>query len=320
MNQNQHILYHYLNNEGVIDGIINIETDSHHTPQVVNDVYNELPKQDVLDIMKQSIVVNQQKRKAMKDMHLLLKDTSRRLLFLVDSLAVDVDQPGADLVVYDVTHLDDMNNLSRESFIHTLTERGEDEDAYEIDRITLVNTQDVTHLPYNYQVPIGGWSRDGHGNLSMLTVQTNKPKEDIQQAYLAFEAKHRITLDTNPWLRHKNENLREAITDEWTHLLNAYEDCRISLDMVEQLKTIGIDVEIFKNYLDYHAVSQDVRDEMTYIIVMDEKEVAKLFMEMAKTECPDLAYTVTDVDNESCLFGYWDSGLNIQAGYGVMSD
>lgn len=68
--------------------------------------------------------------------------TSGLLLMTMDTLAEDMDYPGADLVVYDLSKLPEKARNIQE-FHNIITKHGLDEETFEIDRSTFIKTKQI---------------------------------------------------------------------------------------------------------------------------------------------------------------------------------
>ena len=77
-------------------------------------------------------------------------------------------------------------------------------------------------MKYKFKLPIGDWSNDGHGKCDWYIVQSNKPLEEVREAY--FKACKLSGIEFHEYL------------------CSDYEDGCISLDQIEYFKEIGIDV------------------------------------------------------------------------------
>lgn len=149
-----------------------------------------------------------------------------------------------------------------------------------------------------YKVVVGDWSSDGHGVSEFVYFNTNKDQADIKKAYNEAVKKCGLTLD-NPHLAKK----------KYTEILNQYEDSKILPMHVKKLEEIGVTFE---------AVGCDGDDqdgEMTWCFGHNGDAICRLFLEMAKTQLPDLEYEIIK-DETPCINGFWSDDFNVQFGYG----
>lgn len=90
---------------------------------------------------------------------------------------------------------------------------------------------------YMFLIPIGDWSDDGHGKCDWFQFESNKPLQDVREAYFKAMKKH-----------------KEASPEDFC---NEYEEMEPHEEAVEAAKALGytIDVEDFgpENMADYVA-------------------------------------------------------------------
>lgn len=147
-------------------------------------------------------------------------------------------------------------------------------------------------------IPIGDWSEDGHKYSENFTVNVNKTRREIIDAYHATTKRLNISFDTNEM----RESSPIRILEEW-------EDNQLSLEAVTALKNGGVNLEPLLNC--------DIDNDGAYSSVSP-KDTAILFMEFIKSTMPDMEYEFV-TNNNQYLFGYWGD-LNISVGYGCFLD
>lgn len=154
---------------------------------------------------------------------------------------------------------------------------------------------------YEWALPIGDWSEDGHEKSDDVAIRTTNTKEAIQEAYIRFETETHMTFDTNRTTIGLNRS-------DMIRLLNSYGDRTLQPDVVQKLRDAGVDMDCVSRYVE--------KDEDGSMYFLDAKEVAVLFMECIKSQLPDFNYTLVK-EHSTYLFGHYDDKLNISAGYGI---
>lgn len=71
-------------------------------------------------------------------------------------------------------------------------------------------------MKYKFQIPIGDWSGDGHNNVEWFICSSNKPVEEVREAY--FRAKEELPSELCP------ENF-----------VNEYEESTLSKELFDQI-------------------------------------------------------------------------------------
>lgn len=145
-------------------------------------------------------------------------------------------------------------------------------------------------MEYTYVLPIGDWSKDGHSQSENITMEMNKSKEEIIDAYHKTTELLNMTFDSN-----------DMIGSNPIRLINSWDDNKINKEVADILSQHGVGLELFDNFLGNYY--------------FDAEEAAILFMEFVKISLPDLEYKRVN-DKIPYLFGYWGD-LNISVGYGV---
>lgn len=79
---------------------------------------------------------------------------------------------------------------------------------------------------YKFKLPIGDWSDDGHGKCDWYIIESNKPVQEVREAYFKSVDSTKI-------------NLAEELCSE-------FEDCTLSLEFAEKLESLGIDLTCIK--------------------------------------------------------------------------
>lgn len=148
-------------------------------------------------------------------------------------------------------------------------------------------------MEYTYVLPIGDWSKDGHNQSENITMEMNKSREEIIDAYHKTTKLLNMTFDSN-----------DMAGSNPIRLINSWEDNRLNKEVVDILSKHGVNFELFE---DYYA------EQDCYFVSAE--EAAILFMEFVKISLPDLEYRRIN-DTIPYLFGYWGD-LNISVGYGV---
>jgi hypothetical protein len=159
------------------------------------------------------------------------------------------------------------------------------------------------------QITIGDWSDDGHDKKEHFIFVSNKTTEELQKGYLA-------SCDTTGYTFDTNVNVNGNITPK-ARLLNAYEDCYLSPEVIDDLMTFGL---------------PDPRGEPTFLEVISEEKMFDdeyddgygqiffpegcfhLVMWFISVSLPDLEYEMKTADVEQ-VNGYWGN-LNQSFGYG----
>lgn len=148
-------------------------------------------------------------------------------------------------------------------------------------------------MEYTYVLPIGDWSKDGHSQSENITMEMNKSKEEIIDAYHKTTELLNMTFDSN-----------DMIGSNPIRLINGWEDDKLSREVADILSSHGVNFELFGDYYP---------EKDCYFL--DAEDAAILFMEFVKISLPDLEYK--RINNKTpYLFGYWGD-LNISVGYGV---
>ncbi len=78
-------------------------------------------------------------------------------------------------------------------------------------------------LPYSFTIPIGDWSGDGHSQCEYFLFKSNKPVEEVREAY--FNA------------RRKFKNLSPE------SFCNDYQDSEIPEELIKEANTLGFKID-----------------------------------------------------------------------------
>lgn len=106
---------------------------------------------------------------------------------------------------------------------------------------------------YKFKLPLGDWSKDGHGICEWFVIESNKPVNEVREAYFKSVAMTGFNL--------ANE------------LCNDYEDSTITVEQAEKLESIGIDLTWIKedcwydNDLDSWSIDSDVFLEILFMFI-----------------------------------------------------
>lgn len=149
---------------------------------------------------------------------------------------------------------------------------------------------------YEYVLPIGDWSNDGHGRCEEIRIATNKNKKEIIEAYRKTCKKLNVTFDTN-----------ELYESYPIRLLVDGNDLEISNETMNILFNNGLNENCMKKFFSEYGDC--------YFFGSSEDAV-KFFMEFVKISLLDLNYEIVN-EQKDYLFGYWGD-LNIMVGYGVL--
>ena len=149
-------------------------------------------------------------------------------------------------------------------------------------------------MEYTYVLPIGDWSKDGHSQSENITMEMNKSKAEIIDAYHKTTELLNMTFDSN-----------DMIGSNPIRLINSWEDNKLNKEVVDILSKHGVNFELFEGYYP--------EEKVCYFVAAE--EAAILFMEFVKISLPDLEYEHIN-DETPYLFGYWGD-LNISVGYGI---
>lgn len=144
---------------------------------------------------------------------------------------------------------------------------------------------------YTYRIVTGDWSDDGHGKSDQFTFNVNYNIDQIRKAYKKAQKKLKIAFDCNEKGKYK--------------LCEAYENDSLSKETINHLRQSGVN---FDNIQFGTMVDEDGSQ------LMEPSEMAFLFLEVVKTEIPDLSYEL--VQEPESINGYWCKDLNIGIGYG----
>lgn len=157
---------------------------------------------------------------------------------------------------------------------------------------------------HTFILPIGDWSKDGHGYYDDYTLITNKTRDEIVQAYHQTETRLFITFNTN-WKRDEKP----------VRLLCDYLDCYISETTLRILEQEGINLESLD------IIEEELIASGKYLF--DSYTTAQLFMEFVKLSLPDIVYELTESTNgepaTESIVGF-DSPYRFGIGYGCYCD
>ncbi len=141
---------------------------------------------------------------------------------------------------------------------------------------------------HTYRVVIGDWSTDGHGRSDDYLVKTSHKQAECQQAYRDAVKASGVALD------HQSKAKIQLCCD--------FEDSYISAEAIQKLTELGVVWDFLESELNDDGGVSVGPDEM-----------ARLFMEMIRTQIPDFQYRF--VKEPPALNGWWGN-LNVSIGYG----
>lgn len=143
------------------------------------------------------------------------------------------------------------------------------------------------------KLPIGDWSRDGHGKCDWFLIESNLPVEEVREAY--FKACDIL-----------GEDLSRFLCDD-------PEERTVEKEKFELLKNKGVDIsDLVGNwsFIDesYEIVFEDTKDFATYILRCLNKLGNKDFAwEILDNDIPMIPFYGVDDKNRS--IGYFGYGL-----------
>lgn len=145
-----------------------------------------------------------------------------------------------------------------------------------------------------FKVVVGDWSDDGHGKCDKYTFECNAAIEDVQEAYLKAVKVSKVAL-------HDDQKTKGV-----TCICCEYEDSKIQETEIEALKAMGVKFDFLE--------VKPRKNEDSYDL--SAKDVATLFVEMAKTQLGQhFEYKLIE-DPIPTINGYWKKGFNLNFGYG----
>lgn len=77
---------------------------------------------------------------------------------------------------------------------------------------------------YNFRMPIGDWSDDGHGKCTYYTVSSDLPVEDVREAHFAIYEKTGLDIGS---------------------ICSEYEESSITTELFNDLVILGLDIREF---------------------------------------------------------------------------
>ncbi len=156
---------------------------------------------------------------------------------------------------------------------------------------------------YEFTIPIGDWSQDGHNQSEKFVVKSSLPPERLREAYLAscrltgyqFHEGHHI----QPY-DSKNETLNG------TALLCRFEDFQIPENVEGEL--------LEKHGLNLRELVEEWEDDQPLCpFTSDMPGILMAFIGLSIDE----EWTHEVVPGPKPLFGYYEPDLNISVGYGL---
>lgn len=144
-----------------------------------------------------------------------------------------------------------------------------------------------------FEIKIGDWSGDGHGQCDSYRVQSNKPVKDAREAY--FVAKDKLPPHLCP------ENF-----------LNKYEDVSLPSNVYEDAKTLGFDF-----FSDWDDDETPLSDRLEYPQIYSEK-MCQYVLWFMKQGDPDLELSIVPNVNTLSFYGFDEKNRHIGfIGYGL---
>ena len=149
------------------------------------------------------------------------------------------------------------------------------------------------------KISIGDWSEDGHNQYEQFVFESNKPVEEIQQAYKDSCKLTGLQFNHNEDYTGLNLNWQHPEYDD-RQICTEYEDGEVSQFAKDILSTHGLDVP------------EDFYEE----------EFLQLLIDFIKLSLPDLelveaSFKRSELKEIPALNGWWNDNLNVQFGYGL---
>ena len=146
-----------------------------------------------------------------------------------------------------------------------------------------------------YKIVVGDWSEDGHNQWQFFYFKCNATQEQIKKAYLdAVKASGLALSRYDP----QHVSWPEGVTP----VLSEHEENMLTRKNAEKFKAIGVDIA------DY-----GLEEDVFYA-----EHVARLFLDMVKSQLEGFEYEIVD-DKIPCINGFWSKDFNISIGYGALS-
>lgn len=151
-----------------------------------------------------------------------------------------------------------------------------------------------------FYLPIGDWSKDGHGECDNILIESNSSLEDIREAHFKIEEVTGINI-------HK--------------IASEYEDNTIKSDTCLDLIELGLDIN---NYLSetYEGLTKDnILDEREYYI--ESSEMGKLWTDLLNKTDDSLNIVIAENGKIPMIpfYGYDEKGRHMDfVGYGTLGD
>jgi hypothetical protein len=150
-------------------------------------------------------------------------------------------------------------------------------------------------LPHQYDIVIGDWSGDGHGQCDHFTFDCSHPEKEIHAAYRKAVEKCGIGLH------------EPGKDDKFKQVLGDYEDCYILADDYAKLVELGVGLPDHYDYVERYG-------EAGTKYGFHPKGVAALFLEMVRTQLEGFGYEFVE---RPVINGFWKDGFNHSFGYGA---
>jgi hypothetical protein len=151
---------------------------------------------------------------------------------------------------------------------------------------------------YAIKIPIGDWSNDGHSQCEIITISSNYPVEDLQNAY---KASCKLT---GVQLNHNEDYTGLGIGRKYGHkrlICTEYEESCISSEALGILRDHGLK--------DRALIEDGYFEGIEHFT-----EILLWFISLSLPN--DFEYEYTRQDGEY-LNGFWNDNLNVQFGYGL---
>lgn len=134
-----------------------------------------------------------------------------------------------------------------------------------------------------FKLPIGDWSGDGHEKVSWFIISSNKPLQDVREAF--FKAKDSLDPRLNP----------ENICSE-------YEENTIPESLVEELNKAGCEFSFDEYDGDVYLDSFSMLDIVLWFLKMGDPD---LELQVEENNFPMFPFSGYDKDNRHIgFFGY----------------
>lgn len=140
---------------------------------------------------------------------------------------------------------------------------------------------------YQYTLDVGDSSGDGHGRSDRITFNCSHSDKEIDKAYWQAVKKCKITLT-------------DSRDEKDVRILGDYEESSITLEQMQQLIDIGVNLENMTN-IELNDWQEDSK-EWSYTIYSD--GVAELFLEMVRTQLPEFKYDFVKLNILPYNMGY----------------